>query len=160
VSPSGRGSARVHQPQSRLHRPVIDPVDRAPVKLRQGSISVNNLDRTISCGQQVYKWAKKYKVPIAFGTDLWGTEARKSQVREFEMRMELDSPAGIIRSATTTNAALLLQKDKLGTIAPGAYADLLVVEGDPLTDLRVMLDPRNNPKLIMKDGVIYKNEPS
>ncbi len=76
------------------------------------------------------------------------------------MRMELDSPAGIIRSATTTNAALLLQKDKLGTIAPGAYADLLVVEGDPLTDLRVMLDPRNNPKLIMKDGVIYKREPS
>ena len=45
------------------------------------------------------------------------------------MRMELDSPANVIRSATTTNAALLMQKDKLGTIAPGAYADLLVVEG-------------------------------
>ena len=62
------------------------------------------------------------------------------------------------RSATTTNAVLLMQKDKLGAIAAGAYADLLVVEGDPLTDLRIMLDPRNNLKLIMKDGVIYKNE--
>ena len=61
-------------------------------------------------------------------------------------------------SATTTNATLLMQEDKLGTIAPGAYADLLVVNGDPLTDLRVMLDPRSNLKLIMKDGVIYKNE--
>jgi imidazolonepropionase-like amidohydrolase len=119
---------------------------------------VDNLERTISSGQQVYRWAKKYNVPIAFGTDLWGPEARKSQVREFEMRMELDSPANVIRSATVTNAALLMQKDKLGTIAPGAYADLLVVDGDPLTDLRIMLDPENNLKLIMKDGVIYKNE--
>jgi len=119
---------------------------------------VDNLKRTISSGRQVYRWAKKYNVPIAFGTDLWGPEARKSQVREFEMRMELDSPANVIRSATATNAALLMQKDKLGTIAPGAYADLLVVDGDPLTDLRVMLDPQNNLKLIMKDGLIYKNE--
>ena len=119
---------------------------------------VDNLKSTISSGRQVYRWAKKYNVPIAFGTDLWGPEARKSQVREFEMRMELDSPANVIRSATATNAALLMQKDKLGTIAPGAYADLLVVDGDPLTDLRVMLDPQNNLKLIMKDGLIYKNE--
>ena len=119
---------------------------------------VNNLTHTISRGQQVYRWARQYNVPIAFGTDLWGPEAQKSQIREFEMRMTLDSPANIIRSATTTNAELLMQKGKLATIAPGAYADLLVVEGDPLTDLRVMLDPRNNLKLIMKDGVIYKNE--
>src|SRR5499427_6933024 len=119
---------------------------------------VNNLERTIASGHQVYAWAKQYNVPIAFGTDLWGPEARKSQIREFEMRMALDSPANVIRSATATNAALLMQKDKLGTIAVGAYADLLVVEGDPLTDLRIMLDPRNNLKLIMKDGVIYKSE--
>ena len=119
---------------------------------------VKNLEYTISCGHQVYRWAKQYNVPIAFGTDLWGPEARKSQVREFEMRMGLDSPTNIIRSATSTNATLLMQTGKLGTIAPDAYADLLVVDGDPLTDLRVMLDPRNNLKLIMKDGVIYKNE--
>lgn len=119
---------------------------------------VNNLTHTISLGHQVYGWAKKYSVPIAFGTDLWGPVAQKSQIREFEMRINLDSPANIIRSATTTNAELLMQKGKLGTIAPGAYADLLIIEGDPLTDLRVMLDPKNNLKLIMKDGEIYKNE--
>jgi imidazolonepropionase-like amidohydrolase len=119
---------------------------------------VDNLKRTISRGQQVYGWAQRYNVPIAFGTDLWGADARKSQVREFEMRKELDSPANIIRSATTVNAELILQQGKLGTIAPGAYADLLVVEGDPLTDLGVMLDPQKNLRLIMKDGLIYKNE--
>ena len=74
------------------------------------------------------------------------------------MRMELDAAVNVIRSATTVNAELLMQKGKLGTIAAGAYADLLIVDGDPLTDVRVLLDPEKNLKLIMKDGVIYKNE--
>jgi imidazolonepropionase-like amidohydrolase len=119
---------------------------------------VDNIQRTVAKGKQVYAWAKKYSVPIAFGTDLWGPEAQKSQLREFEMRIEMDSAANVIQSATTTNADLLMQKGKLGTISPGAYADLLIVEGNPLKDLRVMTQPERNLKLIMKDGVIYKNE--
>jgi imidazolonepropionase-like amidohydrolase len=119
---------------------------------------VGNLEQTVSRGKEVYEWAKQCDVPIAFGTDLWGPEAQKSQLREFEMRAALDSPARIVRSATATNAELLMQKGKLGVVAAGAYADLLVVDGDPLTDLRVMADPQRNLKVIMKDGVLYKNE--
>jgi len=74
------------------------------------------------------------------------------------MRAELDSASNIIRSATVTNAALLMQEGKLGTITAGACADLLIVDGDPLRDVRVMLDPEKNLKLIMKDGIIYKNK--
>src|SRR5262249_50102993 len=99
---------------------------------------VGNLTRTVASGRQVYEWAKQCDVPIAFGTDLWGPEAQKSQLREFEMRAGLDSPERIIRSATATNADLLMQKGMLGIIAPGAFADLLVVEGDPLADLRIL----------------------
>ena len=73
------------------------------------------------------------------------------------MRMELDAAANIVRSATAINAELLMQKGRLGTIAPGAYADLLIVDGDPLTDARVMLEPEQRMNVIMKDGVIYKN---
>jgi imidazolonepropionase-like amidohydrolase len=51
-----------------------------------------------------------------------------------------------------------MQEGKLGTIASGAFADLLIVDGDPLTDVRVLLDPKKSLKLIMKDGVIYKND--
>jgi len=72
--------------------------------------------------------------------------------------MELDAVANIIQSATITNAALLMQEGKLGTIAAGACADLLIVDGDPLTDLRVMLEPAKNLKFVMKDGIIYKDE--
>jgi len=119
---------------------------------------VDNLGRTVARGKQVYRWARQYGVPIAFGTDLWGPEAQKSQLREFEVRMELDTAANIIGSATVTNAALMTQAGRLGTIAAGALADLLIVDGDPLTDLRVMLDPEKNLKLIMKDGIVYKDE--
>jgi imidazolonepropionase-like amidohydrolase len=119
---------------------------------------VTNLEQTVSRGKEVYGWARRYGVPIAFGTDLWGPEAQEAQLREFEIRAEFDSAANIIRSATLVNAALLMHEDKLGAIAAGAYADLLIVDGDPLTDVRVMLDPEKNLKFIMKEGVVYKNE--
>ncbi|HAT2128536.1 TPA: amidohydrolase family protein [Legionella pneumophila] len=119
---------------------------------------VANLKNTIEKGKKVYEYALKYKIPIAFGTDLWGPEAQRDQLREFEMLKELDSAANIIRSATVVNAELLMQKGKLGVISEGAYADLLVVDGNPLVNLNVLLRPDENLKLIMKDGVIYKNE--
>jgi imidazolonepropionase-like amidohydrolase len=74
------------------------------------------------------------------------------------MRIELDDPRNIIRSATSTNGELLNRGGKLGVIAPGAYADLLVVDGDPLRDVMVLTDPQRHLKLIMMGGVIYKNE--
>src|SRR6516225_2925871 len=119
---------------------------------------VENLRRTIDRGKQVYAWAKELGVPIALGTDLWGPDAQKSQPREFEQRIDLDSSRNILRSATVVNAELLMQSGMLGTIAPGAYADLLVVDGDPLCDIRVLIKPERMLKLIMKGGVIYKNE--
>lgn len=135
---------------------LVQRIESAPETHLSAPI-VGNLQQTVAKGRQVYEWAKQYGMPIAFGTDLWGMDARKSQLREFEMRAGLDAPASIIRSATATNAELLQQKGKLGIIAPGAYADVLIVEGDPLADLRVLTDPENL-KLIMKDGVIYKND--
>ena len=119
---------------------------------------VDNLKRTIEKGKQVYAWARRHKVPIALGTDLWGPEAQKSQSRELALRQEFDSAPDVIRSATVTNAELLMQEGKLGTVSPGAFADLLVVDGDPLVDLKILVDPQKSLKLVMKAGVIYKNE--
>jgi len=119
---------------------------------------VENLKRTVARGRQVYQWARRYQVPIALGTDLWGPEAQHSQLRELEVRIDLDDPSNIIRSATRVNGDLLNQTGSLGVIADGAYADLLVVDGDPLSDPRVLTNPTKNLKLIMKDGELYKNE--
>jgi imidazolonepropionase-like amidohydrolase len=51
-----------------------------------------------------------------------------------------------------------MEKGNLGIVAAGAYADLLVVDGDPLADIGVLADPQRRLKLVMKAGVIYKNE--
>ena len=118
---------------------------------------VGNLTHTITKGQEIYARAKELKVPICLGTDLWGPEAQQSQIRELEVRLQLDSPDNILASATTVNAELLMQKGELGVIAPGAYADLLVVDGDPLSDLKILLQPRKNLRLIMRAGQIVKN---
>jgi imidazolonepropionase-like amidohydrolase len=131
-------------------------IETAPETKLPAAIA-DNLRRTIARGQEVYRWARELGVPIALGTDLWGPEAQRSQPREFAERADLDSPRNILRSATVVNAELLMQKGRLGTVAPGACADLLVVDGNPLADIRVLAEPERNLQLIMKGGVLYKN---
>jgi imidazolonepropionase-like amidohydrolase len=118
---------------------------------------VHNITETIDRGRAVYGWARKHGVPIALGTDLWGPEARRCQLRELEIRSDLDEARNIVRSATAVNAELLMMPGLLGTIKQGAFADLLVVDGDPLRDARVLCNPDEKLLLVMKDGVIYSD---
>jgi imidazolonepropionase-like amidohydrolase len=118
---------------------------------------VHNVTDAIERGRTVYGWARKHGVPIALGTDLWGPDARRSQLRELELRSELDEALNVVRSATTVNADLLMMQGELGTIRRGAFADLLVVDGNPLRDARVLCHPEQNLLLVMKDGVIYSD---
>jgi imidazolonepropionase-like amidohydrolase len=94
-------------------------------------------------------------VPIGYGTDLLGP-MHKYQTREFVLRAEAMSPFEIIRSATTINAALLNRTDELGVVAPGARADLIAVDGDPLADIAVLDGDGEHLALIIKDGAFYK----
>ena len=96
-------------------------------------------------------------VAIGFGTDLLG-ETHEQQSREFGIRARVQSSAEILRSATLTNAEILNRPGELGVIAPGALADLLVVDGDPLADIGVLERPEETLRLIARGGTIFKNE--
>jgi imidazolonepropionase-like amidohydrolase len=96
-------------------------------------------------------------LPIVYGTDLFA-DLHDLQLQEFVIRSEIQPPADLIRSATTTAARLLQREGELGVIAPGALADLLVIDGDPLADIGVLTTPGQTLKLIMKGGQIFKNE--
>ena len=96
-------------------------------------------------------------LPIVYGTDLFA-DLHDQQLQEFVIRSQIVPPADLIRSATTTAARLLQREGQLGVIAPGALADLLVIDGNPLADIRVLTTPEQTLKLIMKDGQIFKNE--
>ncbi len=112
-----------------------------------------------------YRLARKYKVRTAFGTDiLFDAEAAATQGAQLAMLVRWYPPAEVLKMATADNAQLLALSGKrspyagtLGVVAEGALADLLLVDGDPLSDIQLIADPAKNIVVIMKDGKVYKN---
>ena len=96
-------------------------------------------------------------VKIGFGSDLLG-QMQDDQCREFLIRAEVMKPHEIIHSATIVNAEIVQRPGQLGEIVPDAYADLLVVDGDPYQDLGLFQDQGAHIPAIIKGGRFYKNE--
>ncbi|MEJ2027989.1 MAG: amidohydrolase family protein, partial [Limibacillus sp.] len=115
----------------------------------------------------VYDTAKKIpKLKVTYGTDLFFVppEVFAEQAKMMERLLKWYKPVEILRMATSTAGELFKMSGlrnpypdgDLGVVKEGAYADLLLVDGNPLEDLSAVTD-QNNLKVIMKDGVIYKN---
>jgi imidazolonepropionase-like amidohydrolase len=77
--------------------------------------------------------------------------------RELAIKAEVLGAMGAIRATTQTNAELLNLSDRLGTVKPGKWADLIVVQGNPLEDIALFEDGRKNVLLVMKEGQILKD---
>jgi imidazolonepropionase-like amidohydrolase len=92
-------------------------------------------------------------VKMGFGTDLLGPSQRL-QSEEFRIRAELLGPQAVIASATVVGAEVLGMEGKLGRIASGALADLLVVEGNPLRDVACLLGQGEHIPLVVKGGKV------
>ena len=99
---------------------------------------------------------KRHGIPVAYGTDLLG-QLQVAQSEEFTLRARVLSSAEIIRSATTIGARVVRMEGKLGCLKAGAFADLLVVDGNPLKDLALLGDQGKHLSLIMKAGLVHKN---
>jgi imidazolonepropionase-like amidohydrolase len=119
-------------------------------------VSYRKIFDVLDAGLRALEMADRAGVAIAYGTDLLGG-MHKFQSREFKIRSEIQKPAAILRAATSTAARLLRMSSKVGTIAPGAYADLLVVNGNPLEDIGLLAEPAQHLQLIMKGGQIYRD---
>lgn len=96
-------------------------------------------------------------VKIGHGSDLEGI-LHQYHLREFALRAEVLTPREVIASATVVNAEILQMPGELGVIAPGAYADLLVLDGNPLEDLDVLQGEGRRMLAIMKGGAFFKNQ--
>ncbi len=102
-----------------------------------------------------FQRALKAGVKIAFGTDVGGFPWTEPIAQEFGYLVKFGmTPMQAIQSATARAAELLDMQGQLGVIAPGAYADIIAVRGDPLQDVNVLRDVR----FVMKDGKVFKNE--
>jgi imidazolonepropionase-like amidohydrolase len=96
-------------------------------------------------------------VKLGFGTDLLG-KLEADQCTEFSLRANIFSNYEILCQATGMNGEILGKKGMLGVIKPGAFADILLVDGNPLEDINVLACDGANFRLIMKGGVTYKRE--
>jgi imidazolonepropionase-like amidohydrolase len=112
-----------------------------------------------------YKLAKKFKIKTAFGSDLlFDAKVASRQGAMLTKLVRWDTPTEALRMATGDNGELMALSGfinpypgKLGVVEEGALADLLLVDGNPLENIKLIEDPETNFLVIMKDGKLYKN---
>lgn len=122
------------------------------------------LRQVVDGTDNVYRWAKQYGIKTAFGTDiLFSPEAAGNQGSMLALLTKWYTPAEALEMATGTNGELLQltgprnpYPGKLGVVEEGAFADLLLVDGDPTENIDLVADP-DNFVVIMKGGRVYKN---
>ena len=117
--------------------------------------SVAKIETVRRAGLESLEILARAGVRMGFGTDLLG-ELHRHQSDEFLIRARVLSPFEVIRQATTVGAEILRMEGRLGVIAPGAIADILVVDGDPLVDLGVLGHQGARLPAIMKAGSFVK----
>jgi imidazolonepropionase-like amidohydrolase len=130
-----------------------------------GSAQQAKFSEVIAGMEIAYRMARKHKLKTAWGTDIIFSQALARRQGELLVKLERwYTPAEALVMATGTNAELLAVSGKrnpypgrLGVVEEGALADLLLVDGDPLKDIKLIADPAKNLVVIMKDGKIYKN---
>jgi imidazolonepropionase-like amidohydrolase len=134
---------------------TYDALHRFGRELGLAEASLAKLAQVREAGLRSLEILRQAEVKIGYGTDLLGP-MHQYQSREFVLRAEAMVPFEVIRSATVVNAELLNRSGELGVVAPGARADLIAVDGDPLADIALLDGQGEHLSVIMKDGLLHK----
>ncbi|MEM7723256.1 MAG: amidohydrolase family protein [Pseudomonadota bacterium] len=114
------------------------------------SVNARALEAVVACD--------KAGVKLGLGCDLHGDAFLQTQGRELFLRGQVQRPVDVLRSATSVNADIVQRSGELGQITPGALADLILIDGDPLRDLSVFIDSARNLRMAMVDGKIRRHQ--
>ena len=143
-------------------QPFLDDEDASPLV---NPVSQKKALQVFAGTDNAYKLAKKYHIKTAFGTDfLFDAKVASRQGAQLAKLVRWYTPAEALKMATADNGELMALSGfinpypgKLGAVEEGALADLLLVDGNPLENIKLIEDPDKNFLVIMKDGTIYKN---
>lgn len=136
---------------------TYEALARDGVRLGLGAESVAKVEQVRAAGLRSLEIFKIAGVKLAFGTDLLGG-SHDLQSEEFLIRAQVQSNLDVLQSATLIGAELLGQSGRLGEIVPGALADLLLVDGNPLDDLTCLTGQGERIALVMQGGLVRFNE--
>ena len=117
---------------------------------------LTKLDKVRAAGLESVRIARAEGVPVVFGTDLLG-HMHVQQNAEFGIRLQAMGPVEVLQSATITAARLLRAEGQIGQLLPGAWADLLVVDGDPTVGLDMLAAPATGIRLLMQGGRVVRS---
>lgn len=117
--------------------------------------SVTKAKEVLARGSDAYEIALRTGVKVALSSDL--SRAPERMAEEMLLRAEFSKPSDIVRSATVVGAEVVRMPGQIGVVAPGAYADLLAIDGNPLEDIKLLTEQGAYMAMIMKEGTIYKN---
>lgn len=120
-------------------------------RLGWSAAMLDKLRRVADRGLQALRIALAEGVPVVFGSDLLG-HMHARQNSEFALRAPAMPPLALLQSATHTAARLIGCERELGLLAPGAHADLLIVDGDPAAGLEMLAAPETGIRLLMQGG--------
>ena len=144
-------------------QPFLDDEDATPFP--PGSVQALKQRVVLAGTDRAYTLARTHGVKLAFGTDiLFSERIARRQGAQLTKLVRWFPPGEVLRMATGTNGELLALSGPrnpypgpIGVIEPGALADLLLVDGDPVADIKLLEDPERRLLVIMKDGKVYKN---
>jgi imidazolonepropionase-like amidohydrolase len=136
---------------------IFEGLKREGAELGLPAASVGKIDDVRLHGQRSLEILRSAGVVMGYGTDLLGP-LHRLQSEEFLLRGEVLPAHEVIRSATLDAARVLRLTGKIGCISPGAFADLVAVQGNPLKDLSLLTRQGQHMPLIIKGGTIIKNE--
>ena len=136
---------------------TYEALARDGLRLGLGAESVAKVEQVRAAGLRSLEIFKIAGVKLAFGTDLLGG-SHDLQSEEFLIRAQVQSNLDVLQSATLIGAELLGQSGRLGEIVPGALADLLLVDGNPLDDLTCLTGQGERIPLVMQGGLVRFNE--
>lgn len=114
---------------------------------------LDKLEEVASKGLDAIRLCRAAGVKLGFGTDLLGP-MHKHQRDEFRLRGQAETPFQVLNSATAVNAEILGMEGQLGCVKPGAFADLLVVDGNPLEDMSLLYEDSSAIHSIWKSGKV------
>ena len=117
--------------------------------------SVEKIESVRGAGIKALEIVARAGVRIGFGTDLLG-ESHRLQSEELRIRADVLGAGAALQQATLIGAEILGQTGQLGVLKPGAVADVLVVDGNPLTNIGCLLGQGDHIQAIVKDGKRYK----
>ena len=147
-------SARVMKAHGAYLVPTLSTyvaLSREGARLGWSAEMLEKLARVHQRGVESLQIARAEGVPIVFGTDLLG-HMHDQQSGEFDLRTQAMSPVEALQSATIVAARLMRQEGQIGQLVKGAWADLLVVDGDPTQELSMLTAPEQGLRLIMQAG--------